>query len=421
MMYNLKKDKGTQITIIDDIMGSGKTSWAIQFINEAPIDNKFIFITPFENETERIKANVVTREMKLPDKIVGHGTKLKHLKMLLTNGDDIATTHALFKHFDNEVLLLLRLSNYTLIMDETAELFKLESTKKADIKLLLGNNTIEIDKDDKVLWLDDSYDDGKFINLKLMCEREKLYMTKDKNFIWAFPVEIIEQFTEIYVLTYMFEAQIQKAFFSFNHLQYKKMSVCKSGDKYSLTTFSMPTSKPFKHLITIYEGANNEIGQPSSKEYRPNSNLSFGKLEKVKADSNFCENVRKHLESFIRINCPRSKFFMWTTPKKAMKKFEGKGFKKGNGFVASNSIATNEHAHKNACAYVLNKFMHPSMKMFINSRGITVNEDEYAVSEFVQWLFRSAIRNGEPITVYIPSERMRALFKQWLNDEPIGL
>ena len=35
----------------------------------------------------------------------------------------------------------------------------------------------------------------------------------------------------------------------------------------------------------------------------------------------------------------------------------------------------------------------------------------------VQFIFRSAIRNGEPINLYIPSVRMRTYLKKWLDNE----
>ena len=42
-------------------------------------------------------------------------------------------------------------------------------------------------------------------------------------------------------------------------------------------------------------------------------------------------------------------------------------------------------------------------------------EDKFALSELVQFVFRSAIRNNKPIDVYIPSKRMRDLFEEWLK------
>lgn len=43
-----------------------------------------------------------------------------------------------------------------------------------------------------------------------------------------------------------------------------------------------------------------------------------------------------------------------------------------------------------------------------------IEEDEYALSEMVQLIFRSAIREGNPITVYIPSKKMRELLEDWI-------
>ena len=39
-----------------------------------------------------------------------------------------------------------------------------------------------------------------------------------------------------------------------------------------------------------------------------------------------------------------------------------------------------------------------------------VSQDDFALSEMVQWVWRSAIRDGKPITLYIPSDRMYQLF-----------
>lgn len=45
----------TNIKVVDSIMGSGKTSAAINLMNNASKDENFIFITPYLNEVERIK------------------------------------------------------------------------------------------------------------------------------------------------------------------------------------------------------------------------------------------------------------------------------------------------------------------------------------------------------------------------------
>jgi hypothetical protein len=46
-----------------------------------------------------------------------------------------------------------------------------------------------------------------------------------------------------------------------------------------------------------------------------------------------------------------------------------------------------------------------------------VDGDMYALSSLIQWVWRSAIRDGKPIILYVPSSRMRGLLIKWLNDE----
>lgn len=50
-------------------------------------------------------------------------------------------------------------------------------------------------------------------------------------------------------------------------------------------------------------------------------------------------------------------------------------------------------------------------------KGFPVKEDIFALSEMVQWVWRSAIREGNPINIYVPSSRMRDLLERWLEDE----
>jgi len=41
--------------------------------------------------------------------------------------------------------------------------------------------------------------------------------------------------------------------------------------------------------------------------------------------------------------------------------------------------------------------------------------DAYALSEMIQWIWRTQIRNGEPVCVYMPSKKMRVIVGRWLG------
>tara|TARA_B100000963_G_scaffold245810_1_gene215189 strand:- start:274 stop:444 length:171 start_codon:yes stop_codon:yes gene_type:complete len=39
-----------------------------------------------------------------------------------------------------------------------------------------------------------------------------------------------------------------------------------------------------------------------------------------------------------------------------------------------------------------------------------------ALTELIQWVWKSRVRKGQPITVYLSSPRMRQLMEEWLSD-----
>lgn len=73
-------------------MGSGKTSWTIQFMRSAPAYQKFIYITPFKNEVERVITSV-DRDFKQPQANNKNETKLEDIKRLIADGENIVSTH----------------------------------------------------------------------------------------------------------------------------------------------------------------------------------------------------------------------------------------------------------------------------------------------------------------------------------------
>ena len=106
---------------------------------------------------------------------------------------------------------------------------------------------------------------------------------------------------------------------------------------------------------------------------------------------------------------------LWTTFKSEKKKLSGKGYTKA--FIPCNERATNDYKDKTCLAYCCNRYISPDYVNYLIERGAKINEDLYALSEMLQWVWRSAIREGNPIDIYIPSARMRNLLLKWLNNE----
>ena len=70
--------------------------------------------------------------------------------------------------------------------------------------------------------------------------------------------------------------------------------------------------------------------------------------------------------------------------------------------------------------YIANLFMNVNEKKFYQMHGIEVDEDVYALSIMVQWIWRSAIRDGGEVSLYIPSSRMRTLLTDWIETTSKG-
>lgn len=106
---------------------------------------------------------------------------------------------------------------------------------------------------------------------------------------------------------------------------------------------------------------------------------------------------------------------MYTTFKDYKSHIKGDGYTRG--FVPCNAKGTNEYKNKKSLAYIADRYLSPIIVNFFSKRDIEINQDLFALSELLQWIWRSQIRDGKPINLYIPSERMRNLLLKWAKGE----
>ena len=81
-----------------------------------------------------------------------------------------------------------------------------------------------------------------------------------------------------------------------------------------------------------------------------------------------------------------------------------------------NCKGTNEYANRDTVVYLYNVYPNPGIVNYLQDKGITFDQEGYALSSMLQFIWRSAIRNNEPIKVMIPNQRMRGLLKGWLEN-----
>ncbi len=403
------------VKIVDMIMGSGKTSAAINFINSSSDEDKFLFITPYLEEVNRIKISCPIKNFLDPKEI---GSKLNGIKQLISKGENIVSTHALFRRFDNEIIDMCRAKNYTLIMDEVTDVVEKYDISKEDFKILT-ENFVDIDSETGLIKWRDPNDDyyGKFSEEKRLCELGCLAYYSGSVMMWLFPIEAFNAFRNIYILTYMFSSQVQKYYYDYYKLPYKYIYV--TGNTRKEYTFTSDKSKKkkinydFKNLIHILEDAKmNSIGD---REF------DLSKAWYVRNKNNIVmKQLKNNLENFFR-NKRNTKTGenLWTTFVDFKSQLSSKGY--GRAFVSINMRASNKYKDRISIAYPVNRYINTGVKNFFLKHDITIDEDGFAVSEMLQFIWRSAIREGNEIWIYIPSIRMRTLLQNWINENSVNI
>ena len=416
---NIDTNKSNQVKVVDSLMGTGKTTWAFNYMNmnNAP-DRNFIYITPYLDEIERVKD--ACSELRFCDPHQTGKGKLHNLNKLLSQNRNIASTHALFKMVSTETRQLLSNGNYTLILDEVMDVLDEIEITQDDMDTLTNEDLIYI-KDNFILWNQNKIDyDGTFVryktksnnlvlDLKELCLNKSLMVYSGTILMWNFPTSIFECFEEVYVLTYLFNGQIQKYYFDLHEIDYDYYYIEEGNLINGYKKDYSKIKENLRNKITIIDGKINSIG---------NGEFALSKTwhDKQMQDKMLLNIMKKNLINYFKnITKSRSDDNMWTTFKNQKGILGGKGYSKG--FVSLNERATNKYANKKYLAYTINRFIQTIVLKFFGIYDIKVDQDLYAVSELVQWVWRSQIRNNKPITIYIPSERMRNLLIDWLNNE----
>ncbi|MTH53532.1 hypothetical protein GKZ89_08885 [Bacillus mangrovi] len=416
-----EKSKQTKINIIDSIMGSGKTSWAIQYMNEAPISKRFIYITPFMSEIARV-IDSIEREFAQPEALKGE-TKLESLQKLIGEGKDIVSTHALFKRINKELIELIEIQGYTLIIDEVIDILEDQKIPQDDLKVLLsarnsnGDPIISVDSKGFVKWNDDEYEEGNFKKIRNLANAGNLIMYNNTALYWLFPVAAFKGFEEVFVMTYLFQGQLQRYYFDMFDLQYSYHSVAYSNGRYDLVNY-IPLGEEnrdhLKNLIRIHYSKVSDKRDLNKIGSKRNS-FSNSDLRRKMGVKEYRKMIKDNAYNFYRHKIGVStEYVMWTTFKDFKQKIQPTGLR--DQFVEVTARATNNYADKSVCIYLANRYMNPVTKQFFISHDVSVDEDIFALSDLLQWIFRSRIRKGQPIDIYIPSIRMRNLLELYLND-----
>lgn len=514
-MNNLK------IHVIDGIMGSGKSSGMINKINyikQQNKDEKFLIIVPYLDEIKRYKKKLKSFYPLIKDT----PPKRLTLEKCLKDKNDIICTHQLF--LQNADLISLYAKNYNLVIDEAlnslisvAEFPQLISSSNLNANIGIKENKQLYLKEDAQKYTFNETDISYLINndyLKLSSTQENLlvlnenkiiektsiftcikdYFTKNDvyrleakheiednsyYYITLFPIQTFKVFKSIYIMTYLWDAQLMKYYFDFYNATYdylypipvhpitknqenleyinsNKSNLDKNhvGFAYDNRDFIISDNQHlylnFETIVKIKISEN--INIPGYKlvekskaiEKNESSRISlynfWDKNKKAKGTitlsysfyNNYLSNnnneiikiLKDNIRKFCKDNIPKQmkekQKIIWTVfdcAKNSLK--SSRGYITDRNYVPINAKATNEYKDANILIYLVNRFINPHLYNFIKNycpTGNVFSENLYALSELIQWIWRSAIRDNKPICIYIASERMLNILLDWLNN-----
>lgn len=398
------------IKVLDSIMGSGKTSYAIQMINENP-EKKYIYITPYLNEVERVLHSC--SGFKEPEANRSGDLKIDSLNDMLEQGVNIVSTHALFKLTTKKTIDALRLHNYTLILDEVVDVVSSEDFKKDDLATIVKAELAHVDEQGYLIWNSQQYD-GAYNKIKRLCNSRSVIVVKNTALVWVFPATIFKMFSDTYICTYLFDVQIQKYYFDLHGITYDYYRIIQDDKgRYKMIPKEPGYIDDTSHIhINIYEGKKNDIGSSSKYSYYALSSTWYSKATNIQL-----KRVKDNLVGWFKNDLCKSPSDknLWTCYKNNQKDLQASPYTKG--FLACNARATNLYKDKTAVAYVINRFISPIVIGFFEIHNIKISSEEqekYALSELLQFVWRSAIREHKEISLYIPSSRMRNILKEFL-------
>lgn len=435
--------KDIVFNFLDAPPGSGKTTAIITHVIEttqerAIHDNnkRFLIVTPYLEEVDDICAATPCCQPV--------GTKTQEIKELIRQEKDICCTHALFLLFDRETLKLLKdcPKEYELIIDEEISVIspitdrvRVYSSDKdlpkriivfalKDFDLACDANLLQKTEDNLLKWnYNHNYSKDKekslFDEIEKRTQLYDLFADDKSAVIQVMKRETWESFSSVTFCSYRMKESYLAYYCQLQDIKIKWLHL----DNAQVITEGYLEAKPkgLNRIIVFTTDNPNNVNQRNYKLlhdasyskswYQKNIDLKTGWLsENAIALRNELRNWRNR----VMPKGQRDNYY-WTSYKGFEDCLADSHLSKKK-WVPCNKKATDNYASCTAVGYLINRFPNVSLDHFLKRRGIKVNQKEIALSEFIQFLWRSNIRkkdSNEKIFAFVPSKQLYDSFLEW--------
>ena len=446
--------------IVDSPMGIGKSSSLMTYISYNPaykedefvdslkrtglfndLEHKrfIIFVSTVKERDERFLCRL---NAKRPEQPPFHQSILE----LIRKGENIVTTQSLWGFFNEETIKAFRQSPYpyTAYFDEIPPLFRevvgAKQTKdsfgaidhfgKSDV-LLMQKDGIILRKGDRLAYNPDSdynrqsSDYKVFDAIKNLGRSCDLYPYGDKqghftSIIAFVKRELFACFKECWFFSYLTKDSMISQYCVMNHIAMEYYHIEKGFIRRNPEgKYREDYPRGIERLV-ILEDKRFNLDESLSKEwYKAARN---GKNEEGLKKLQRCF---RSAYTFMKQQGVRSNTFFFTTftAYQDLLAGDGRHYPTLKRFLPCNAKATNDYSSCTGVAYLCNRIFDVTCTNFLaqqaketNNPQLKFNNDNYALSELLQFIWRSNVRvadSDKPVYVWVPNKRMRKLLRDF--------
>lgn len=447
------------IEVVESLMGNGKTFATLRYIEQQALDSKearWIYCTEYLSEIEKRTKDEKSLCRNLWRTPTEDDKTQKFIELLLEPKVQlIAITHALllFASKNSYVNSLIKAKGYNLFLDETIELINpyggckvgdfLTWQYEGKINVLEPLGKVEwVYKDEITGGLDTS-----FKRFSADLQKGNIYCSVEGKRVALVDIEdevIFNQFDRVILATYQIEHSMFDAYLKLkgvNRVPCNDVVCSRNNTKDNIRSLVTQHTKHYKKFKGMSMSSNWWKGEKEGTEKK----TKVATVDDIKLVSNTIRNIGdttgcKGNAHMLGFTVPGDKIGAPSNPKNISAKgypstvcfveessteFDPDGKPKlvstnekdkaKSTYIPCNSRACEDYKNKVVMIHAFNRFPLQPVTVYLNNRNIEHSSEVFALNELLQWLWRSAIRDGKPITISILSERMRDLFDNWLD------
>ena len=424
--------------------GHGKTTAIINTINSnsgissnsggADTDQRYLIVSPYLQELVRICAATGCQQP------TGK-TKQQDLQQLLARGENVCCTHALFNQLTKETLELLRYGDYRyhLIIDEEPTTIQriveyrrrrstdnpsfVECYGQQDYALLMASQLLLVDPTTKRITWNDNHqyntkqygDVGIFEDLRRRLEIADLY-AQGKTILQCPKRSLWTAFVSVTVCSYRMKESLLRAYCDLYGIavNYQHIENNRFTDEYR------PLKPAGLERLHCYTPPALDC---SCSKYWYDCNINKTTKELSKDLRRLLTSFRYYREKVLPVGIDKKAYY-WTcfTKHQPIITAAEKNLAKKR-HVPCNMKATNALANCCIVGYLVKRYMNVDVSNFLVSHNVHIDKDAFALSEFIQFVWRANIRksdtssnSGGDTYVFIGSKKLYDVFMEWIKE-----